>query len=53
MNTRSLIKGVSVVATALTIALGGVGIVSTETGLVRRGRARRAPRRSLLDKPSW
>lgn len=35
MNTRSLIKGVSVVATAVTIALGGTGIVSMETGLVR------------------
>ncbi len=35
MHTRSLIKGVSVVATALTIALGGTGIVSMETGLVR------------------
>jgi uncharacterized protein YgiM (DUF1202 family) len=35
METRSLIKGVSVVATALAIALGGVGVVSPETGLVR------------------
>jgi N-acetylmuramoyl-L-alanine amidase len=35
MNTRSLIKGVSVVATALTIALGGAGIVSPTTGLVQ------------------
>lgn len=35
MNTRSLIKGVSVVATAFTIAFGGVGVVSLETGLVR------------------
>ena len=35
MNTRSLVKGVSVIATALTIALGGVGVVSTTTGLVQ------------------
>lgn len=35
MNTRSLTKGVSIVATALTIALGGVGVVVPETGLVR------------------
>ncbi len=35
MHTRSLIKGVSIAATALTIALGGTGIVSMETGLVR------------------
>ncbi len=34
MNTRSLLKGVSVIAAALTIALGGVGIVSPGTGLV-------------------
>ncbi len=35
MNSHTLIKGVSVVATALAIALGGVGVVSPETGLVR------------------
>ncbi len=35
MNTRSLLKGISVVATALAISLGGIGIVSMETGLVR------------------
>lgn len=35
MNTRSLVRGVSVMATALTIALGGVGVVSTSTGLVQ------------------
>ncbi len=35
MHRRSLIKGVSVVATALTIAFGGVGVVSLETGVVR------------------
>jgi len=35
MNAHSLIKGVSVVVTALTIALGGPGIVAPETGLVR------------------
>lgn len=35
MNTRSLLKGVSVFGTALAIALGGVGIVSPEAGLVR------------------
>lgn len=35
MHTRSLIKGVSVVATALTIALGGAGVVSLEPGVVR------------------
>lgn len=35
MNTHAFIKGVSVVATALTIALGGVGVVATSTGLVQ------------------
>lgn len=35
MNTRTLIKGVSVAATAFTIAFGGVGLVSTSTGLVQ------------------
>ncbi len=34
MKTRALLKGVSVIATALTIALGGVGIVSPGSGLV-------------------
>lgn len=35
MHTRSLINGVSIAATALTIAFGGVGLVSTSTGLVQ------------------
>ncbi|MCA9860771.1 MAG: SH3 domain-containing protein [Thermomicrobiales bacterium] len=35
MKTQTLIKGVSVIATALTIALGGAGIVNPELGLVR------------------
>jgi uncharacterized protein YgiM (DUF1202 family) len=35
MNTRSLIRGVSIAATALAIALGGTGVVSTQTGLVQ------------------
>ena len=35
MNTRSLIRGVSIAATALSIALGGAGVVSTQTGLVQ------------------
>lgn len=33
MNARSLIKGVSIVAAALVIAVGGVGMVFPETGL--------------------
>jgi uncharacterized protein YgiM (DUF1202 family) len=39
MNTRSLIKGVSIAATALTIAFGGVGFVSPTTGLVQMASA--------------
>jgi uncharacterized protein YgiM (DUF1202 family) len=35
MNTRSLVKGVSVVATACSIAFGGVGVISTGPGLVQ------------------
>ena len=42
MNTRSLVRGVSVMATALTIALGGVGVVSTSSGLVQMAAAQDA-----------
>jgi uncharacterized protein YgiM (DUF1202 family) len=35
MNPRALVKGVSLVATALAITLGGAGVVSTSTGLVQ------------------
>lgn len=35
VNTHTFVKGVSVIATAFAIALGGAGIVAPETGLVR------------------
>lgn len=35
MKTRSLVKGVSVLVTAFSIALGGVGVVSSYPGLVQ------------------
>lgn len=35
MHTRSLIKGVSIFATALTIAFGGIGFVTTNPGIVQ------------------
>ena len=34
MNTRALVKSVSVMVTAFSIALGGVGVVSSYPGLV-------------------
>ncbi|HET9659318.1 MAG TPA: SH3 domain-containing protein [Thermomicrobiales bacterium] len=35
MNSRALVRAVSVIATALSIVLGGAGVVSTSTGLVQ------------------